>query len=59
MTTLQGIGIFAGLPAVILLLIALPLYGGRWYRRLTRRRGGSTRPTTRPQSATGTDRGPG
>lgn len=57
MTTLQGIGIFAGLPAVILLLIALPLYGGRWYRRLTRRRGRSTGPEAGPPSATGTDRG--
>lgn len=52
MTTLQAIGIFAGLPAAILLVIALPLYGGRWYRRLTRRRDRSTRPAPdQPTSA--------
>lgn len=56
MTTLQGIGIFAGLPAVILLLIALPLYGGRWYRRLTRR-DSTTRLRPEQPTSTGADRG--
>jgi hypothetical protein len=51
MTTLQGIGIFAGLPAAILLLIALPLYGGRWYRRLTRRPSRTGRPAERKPAA--------
>ncbi|MBW0088724.1 hypothetical protein I4I73_06570 [Pseudonocardia sp. KRD-184] len=37
MTTLQAIGVFAGIPALVLLAIALPLYGGRWFRRATRR----------------------
>jgi hypothetical protein len=37
MTTLQAIGVFAGVPVLILLVIALPLYGGRWWRRLTHR----------------------
>lgn len=58
MTALQGIGIFAGIPAVILLLIALPFYGGRWYRRLTRRPRTTTpakeRPPAHPDSGHGT-----
>lgn len=34
----HSVGVFAGIPAGVLLLIALPLYGGRWYRRVTRSR---------------------
>lgn len=37
MTTLQAIGVFAGIPVLVLLVIALPLYGGRWFRRLAQR----------------------
>ncbi|QJY47873.1 hypothetical protein [Pseudonocardia broussonetiae] len=43
MTTLQAIGVFAGIPVLVLLVIALPLYGGSWFRRLTRRGTGPDR----------------
>ncbi|MBW0108255.1 hypothetical protein ACVGOW_24075 [Pseudonocardia saturnea] len=43
MSTLQAIGVFAGIPVLVLLVIALPLYGDRWFRRLTRRGTGPDR----------------
>lgn len=38
MSTVEAIGVFAGIPVLVLLVIALPLYGRRWFRRLTTRR---------------------
>lgn len=37
LTYLQGAAIFVGIPALVLLLIALPIYGPTWWRALRRR----------------------
>lgn len=36
MTPLQAVAVFAGGPALIVLLVFLPFYGRRWGRRLVR-----------------------
>lgn len=38
MSTVQALAVFAGIPVGVVLVIALPFYGGRWFRRLTGRR---------------------